>query len=102
MAELTASEQFMLELINRARLDPVGEAARYGIDLNQGLTTGTISTTPKQVLAPNQYLADSADSHSTWMLNINSPAPGPGEKTLHGQVQRALTAPPLPPWHSSI
>ena len=27
----------MLELVNRARLDPLAEAARYEIDLNQGI-----------------------------------------------------------------
>lgn len=36
-------EQLMLELINRARAAPGAEAARLGIDLNQGLDPGTIS-----------------------------------------------------------
>jgi hypothetical protein len=35
MATATNQEQLFLELINRARLDPVAEAARQGIDLNQ-------------------------------------------------------------------
>src|SRR5262245_35764838 len=69
MAELTAHEQLLLELVNRARLDPAGEAARYGIDLNQGLAAGTISAAPKQVLAPNANLAAAAQNHSQWMLN---------------------------------
>ncbi len=47
----TAHEQYLLELINRGRLDPPAEAARYGIDLNQGLAPGTITTEPKQPLA---------------------------------------------------
>ena len=34
---LSAAEQYLLELINRARLNPAAEAARYGIDLNAGL-----------------------------------------------------------------
>ena len=38
----TALEQMLLELINRARLDPAAEAARFGIDLNEGLAPGTI------------------------------------------------------------
>jgi len=63
----TATEQLLIELINRARLDPVGEAARYGIDLNAGLAAGTISTAPKQVLAPNIDLQEAADAHSAWM-----------------------------------
>lgn len=65
---LTAAEQYMLELINRARLDPAGEAARYGIDLNAGLAAGTISTASKQVLAPNALLENAAIGHSQWML----------------------------------
>ncbi len=68
MAEATAQEQLFLELINRARLDPVAEAARYGIALNQGLAPGTITAAGKQVLAFNPLLNDAADSHSTWML----------------------------------
>jgi Ca2+-binding RTX toxin-like protein len=68
MAEPTACEQYILELINRARLDPVAEAARLGIDLNQGLAPGTISTDPKQPLAFNPYLIDAARGHSEWML----------------------------------
>jgi hypothetical protein len=47
---LTAAEQLQLELINRARLDPVAEAARLGIDLNEGLAAGTISAAAKQPL----------------------------------------------------
>ena len=65
---LTAAEQYLLELINRARLDPAGEAARYGIDLNAGLAAGTISTASKQVLAPNALLENAAIGHSQWML----------------------------------
>lgn len=66
---LSAEEQFMLELINRARLDPLGEAARYGLaDLNQGLAAGTITATVKQVLAPNDLLDTAATDHSLWML----------------------------------
>lgn len=65
---LTAAEQYLLELINRARLDPAAEAARYGIDLNAGLAAGTISTASKQVLAPNALLENAAIGHSQWML----------------------------------
>ena len=65
---LTAAEQYSLELINRARLDPAAEAARYGINLNAGLAPGTISTASKQVLAPNALLESAAIGHSQWML----------------------------------
>ncbi len=65
---LAAAEQYELELINRARLDPEAEAARYGISLNQGLAPGTISSDAMQVLAPNEDLEGAAQSHSEWML----------------------------------
>lgn len=65
---LTAAEQYSLELINRARLNPAAEAARYGVDLNQGLPAGTISSAAKQVLAPNTLLEKAAIGHSQWML----------------------------------
>ncbi len=72
MAAPTAQEQLFLELINRARLDPAGEAARYGIDLNAGLTAGTISTAQKQVLTFNEFLNDSADAHTAWMMSTGT------------------------------
>ena len=58
----------MLELINRARMNPVAEAARFGISLNSGLAAGTISSAPKQVLAMSDRLVVAADRHSDWML----------------------------------
>ncbi|MBX3437759.1 MAG: VCBS repeat-containing protein [Planctomycetaceae bacterium] len=79
--ELTPNEQLLLELINRARANPSAEAARYGIDLNQGLAAGTISTTPKQPLAPNQILIGVAGAHSQDMLDRDyfaHTAPPPG------------------------
>ena len=72
MADLTAREQFMLELINRARMDPKGEAARYGISLNEGVSGGnTISSAPKQVLAGNDLLGFAAQRHSQWMIDTD-------------------------------
>lgn len=65
---LTSAEQYMIELINRARLDPVGEAARLGITLNQGLAAGTISAGARGVVAPESNLEASAIAHSKWML----------------------------------
>ena len=64
MPALDAREQLMLELINRARMDPVGEAARMGINLNANLSAGAISTAPKQVLAGNFKLEASSNAHS--------------------------------------
>lgn len=87
MADLDAREQLFLELINRARMDPLGEAARYGIDLNAGLSAGTISSAAKQVLAPNAVLEVSAQTHSEDMLardyfahNTQGSGDTPGER----------------------
>lgn len=68
---MTVAEQYLLELLNRARLDPAAEAARYGIGLNDGLAAGQIDTTSKQVLAPNTALEAAAVGHSLWMLNYD-------------------------------
>ena len=68
MAGATAQEQMILELINRARMDPEGEAQRFGISLNSGLAAGTITAAPKQVLAMNAVLNGAAGAHSDWML----------------------------------
>jgi RTX calcium-binding nonapeptide repeat (4 copies)/FG-GAP-like repeat/Cysteine-rich secretory protein family len=68
MGNVTPQEQLMLELVNRARMDPLTEAARFGIDLNQGLAPGVISSAPKQVLAMNDLLVSASRSHSGWML----------------------------------
>lgn len=69
---LSASEQYLLELINRARLDPLAEAERYGIDLNDGLAKGQIDDAPLQALAHNSSLSEAAEGHSTWMLETNT------------------------------
>lgn len=69
MANLTPQEQYMLELINRARLDPKGEAARYGISLNEGVSSSDkASSKSKQALAGNDALGFAADKHSDWMI----------------------------------
>lgn len=67
----TAYEQYFLELTNRARLNPVEEAASLGIDLNEGIAPGTISANPKQPLAINPYLTDAARKHSQWMIDAD-------------------------------
>lgn len=72
MAEPTASEQYLLELVNRARANPNAEANRYNINLNDGLPSGTISSAAKQPLAFNLDLIDAARSHSQWMLDTNT------------------------------
>jgi len=64
-------EQLVIEMVNRARANPTAEAARLGIDLNQGLPAGTISTAPKQPLAPHQLLIGVAAAHSQDMIDRN-------------------------------
>ena len=60
MSDMTPQEQLMLELINRARMDPNGEAKRFGIKLNEGVDgKDTISAKPKQVLAGNVRASNS-------------------------------------------
>ena len=70
--EPTPHEQYLLELINRGRADPTAEASRYGLDLNDGLTPGTISPLPKQPLAFSPPLIAAARGHSQWMLDTNT------------------------------
>ena len=62
MANMTAREQLMLELINRARMDPVAEAEHLGVTLAPG------QSKPVQVLAGNDMLRTAAYNHSGWML----------------------------------
>lgn len=65
---ITSAEQYLLELINRTRLDPLAEAARLGIDLNEGLAPGTLDGAARQPLAHDSLLADASQGHSDWML----------------------------------
>lgn len=65
----SAGEQYLLELINRARSEPAIEASRHGVGLNDGVTSGEwIYDTPKQPLAFQPNLLAAARSHSQWML----------------------------------
>ena len=72
MPEPTAYDQFLLELINKARANPTAEASRLGITLNQGLNSGQISTAAKQPLAFDGDLVDAAHKHSKWMLDTDT------------------------------
>lgn len=65
---ITAAEQLLIELINRARLDPAGEAARAGIALDAGLPAGLLTAEARQPLAGNPHLAAAAAGHAAWML----------------------------------
>ncbi|MBR2534632.1 MAG: hypothetical protein IKE66_01030 [Hyphomicrobium sp.] len=90
MAALNAYEQLLLELMNRARLDPASEAARLGISLNAGLAAGTISTAAKAVLAPNSDLVTAARGHSQYMIDVDQFAhSGIGDGTPTSRMQAA-------------
>lgn len=71
-SSLSAAEQYMLELVNAARLDPAAELLRMKVKLNAGLALNTLDATVKQVLAPNQMLEQAATSHAQWMLTNGS------------------------------
>jgi uncharacterized protein YkwD len=86
--ELTAYDQQMLELINRARANPVAEASRLGISLNEELPAGTLGSEPRQPLAPNSILRDVAAAHSQDMMDrrffdhFNPDGEGPDDRAV--------------------
>jgi uncharacterized protein YkwD len=65
-AGLSGEEQYVVELINRARLDPDGELARQSDGFAAGVTSA-----PKQALAVDPVLADVARDHSQDMDDRN-------------------------------
>lgn len=87
---LTALEQLVLEMINRARLDPAGEAKRLGFSLNEGLRAGTLSSSAKQPLAPSDDLTDAARGHSRHMIAVDKFAhDGIGDGTIASRMTGA-------------
>lgn len=60
----TDAEQAMIEILNRTRADPDGEAARFHIDLNEGLPAGTLTSEPREPLAVNFELIQAARDHN--------------------------------------
>jgi hypothetical protein len=73
MTALTAQEQLLLELVNRARLDPAAEAARHNVGLNQFINASSsgfpITADPKQPLAGNNVLTRVAENHTAVVFN---------------------------------
>lgn len=63
----TLLEQLSLERINRARLRPLAEAQGFGIAVDEAIP-GQINGTPKQALAMNAALVQSARDHSRDMI----------------------------------
>jgi uncharacterized protein YkwD len=70
-ANPTNFDQYVIELINFARANPATYAQQLGVNLNEGLPAGTISTAKKQPLALNRFITDAAQKHSQWMLANN-------------------------------
>lgn len=74
---LTAAEQFFLEQLNRARLNPEGEAERFAIGLNDPDPTGDPDQPPlapiasgvRQPLAANAALSQASELHSNAYLD---------------------------------
>ncbi|MAE63911.1 MAG: hypothetical protein CMJ18_06525, partial [Phycisphaeraceae bacterium] len=64
-----AIEQYAIALINRARADATAEAARFEIDLNEGLGAGTLEAGPRAPVAPDPHLTAAAREHGQWMLD---------------------------------
>ncbi len=94
---MTPAEQLFLEYVNRARLDPLAEAARHGIDLNDGLPSGTLTDEARQPLAPNEVLAEASAAHSQWMLDTNTFShTGAGGSSATDRITAVLDL--TPPW----
>lgn len=61
----TPTEQYVLELINRARADPVAEGTRLGIDIREGLSPANAAAVgARGPLAMNPRLLQIARAHS--------------------------------------
>jgi hypothetical protein len=65
----TVYEQYMVELYNFARMNPAAVEAEYGFGLNEGPPAFPISYDPKQPLAINPFLVDSARSYAQYMID---------------------------------
>ncbi|MBD3666123.1 CAP domain-containing protein [Sulfitobacter aestuariivivens] len=68
---ISEEEQLMIELVNRARLDPLGEAQRLGFSEQEiaqmGLPSGSAAA-----LAGISQLQAAAEAHSGWMLQTDT------------------------------
>jgi len=91
---LSAAEQYLIELINQSRLDPLTAAREQGISLNAGVTDamgGQLQTTPMQVLAPNAQLEAAAKEQTSFLLAGGSyfGHDGDGGSTIYDRVADA-------------
>ncbi len=67
--EPSAEDIYLLEIVNRARANPTAEAAMFNIDLNEGLSPGTLTGEARQPLAFNLDLYKAALAHSQDMID---------------------------------
>ncbi len=80
---LSAEEQLIVELVNRARLDPAGELARQADGFASGVTTA-----PKEALAVVPSLSQASREHSQDMddrdffSHTNPDGQSPGDRAL--------------------
>ena len=91
---LSAPEQFFLEQLNRARLNPLGEATRFGIGLNDPDPTSGTGQSPaqtlaegvRQPLAANDSLSAASAIHSQAYLDglVQMTGPNAGHHWLDG------------------
>jgi len=91
LPEPTAIDQYTMELVNRARMNPQAEADRFlDGDLNEGLAPGTITSTPKQPLAWNLNLQKAALDHGRWLLHNNREISHRGEdgSSIFDRIER--------------
>jgi hypothetical protein len=92
--DLTENEQLFLELVNRARLDPAGEAARLGIGLNDPSPdkddppSSPLTPDARQPLAHNPDLSLAATRHSADMLDRNYFAHSARDPAPHGTLPK--------------
>jgi hypothetical protein len=70
--QLHQAAEYMLTVINDIRANPSAAAAQNGIDLNEGLPAGTISTAAKQPLAMNPQLMAAIEGHMAVYLNSST------------------------------
>jgi uncharacterized protein YkwD len=68
----SADEQYVLEVINRARANPTAEGVRLGIDITEGLSPSVAAYVgPRPPLALNSILLGTARAHSQDMWANN-------------------------------
>lgn len=90
---ITGAEQYLIELINRARLDPQAEADRnvdLAGDINRFNTGADLGNHSRAPLAMNDALSNAAAGHSQHMIAVNGFAhSGIGDGTAQSRANDA-------------